>query len=130
MKIQENMKMNESNVTRLTQLIIEADQEIESITPYELAEYLAGRSVIAAPVEIGQEVYAGIPKCFTDEESCVYAWKVKGVGIDEKGRYVAFNSYGEHYTVGDVDCRLTIAEAEEDIKKFEAEYTKEDAKDE
>lgn len=122
--------MNESNVTRLTQLIIEAESRIDRPNSVQLAEYLSENGVICAPVKIGQVVYAGIPKCFANEESSVYAWEVKGVGIDEKGRYIAFNSYGEHYTVGDVDCRLTKAEAEEDIKKFEAEYTKEDAKDE
>ena len=92
----------------------------------QLADHLLKNGVIAAPVKIGQTVYAAIPKIFGDDESIIYAWEVKGVGIDEKGRYIAFNSYGEHYTVGEESCRLTREEAEEDLRRFEAEHAKED----
>lgn len=91
-----------------------------------LAEYLAEKSIIVAPVKIGQVVYAGLSKVFTDEPSVIYSWEVKGIGIDENGRYIAFNSYGEHYVVGGESCRLTKAESEEDLRLFEMEYNKVD----
>lgn len=111
--------MNESNATRLTQLIIEAESRIDRPNSVQLAEYLSENGVICAPVKIGQVVYAGLSKVFTGEEDEVLSWVVCGIGIDEKGKYVAFNSHGEHYTVGDVDCRITREEAEEDLKRFE-----------
>ena len=122
--------MNESNVTRLTQLIIEAESRIDRPNSVQLAEYLSENGVICAPVKIGQVVYAGLSKVFTGEEDEVRSWVVRGIGIDEKGRYYATSEDGEDFVIGEDCCRLTKAEAEEDIKKFEAEYTKEDAKDE
>ena len=89
-----------------------------------LAEYLAESGVIATPVKIGQMVYAALPRVFFDE-SIVYAWEVKGLGVDEKGKYIAFDEYGEHYIVGEESCRFTKEEAEQDLRNFEAEYAKE-----
>jgi hypothetical protein len=122
--------INETIVSRLESLIIDASKEMDMPSARELAEYLSENGVICTPVKIGQTVYAALPRVFYDEESIVYAWEVKGLGVDEKGKYVAFNEYGEHYTVGEESCRLAKEEAEQDLRNFEAEYTKEVAKNE
>jgi hypothetical protein len=114
----EKMTMNETNVTRIMQLIIEASSKTDEPSALDLAEYLSENGVIAAPVKIGQTVYAGLSSIFSGEEDEVIDWEAKGLGIDEKGRYIAFDSYGEHYTVGEESCRLTIKEAEEDLRRF------------
>lgn len=116
--------MNETNVTRLTQLIIEAESRIDRPNSVQLAEYLSENGVICAPVKIGQVVYAGLSKVFTDEEDEVLPWVVKGIGIDEHGRYIAINSFGEQYIVNSENCRLTKEAAEEDLARFNAEYNK------
>lgn len=116
--------MNETNVTRLTQLIIEAESRIDRPNSVQLAEYLSENGVICAPVKIGQVVYAGLSKVFTDENDEVLAWVVKGIGIDEKGRYYATSEDGEDFVVGEECCRLTKAEAEKDLARFNAEYNK------
>lgn len=113
--------INETIVSRLESLIIDASKEIDMPSARELAEYLAGRSVIAAPVEIGQKVYAFLPAVFTDEEDEIISWEVKGIGLDEKGRLIAFDKGGEHFIVGEESCRLNYSEAEEDLKRFKTE---------
>ena len=106
--------MNETNKKRLENLINEAAVKMDMPSAAELAAFLDDNGVIAAPVRIGQEVYVGLSKVFTDEdedEDEIFAWTVKGVGIDEKGRCCAFDICGDWYIVGDVCCRLTKAEA-------------------
>ena len=117
--------INETIVNRLESLIIDASKEMDMPSARELAEYLSENGVICAPVKIGQVVYAAIPKIHGDEESIIYAWEVKGIGINEKGKFIAFNSFGERYIVGEESCRLTKEEAEQDLRNFEAEYAKE-----
>lgn len=116
--------MSETNVRRLEELFHIWLCNGEGSEKMDLFDFLDANGVIAAPVNIGQTVYAALPRVFSDEESIVYAWEVKGLGVDEKGRYIAFNEYGEHYTVGEESCRLTKAEAEEDLRKFEMEDAK------
>lgn len=118
--------MKNANVMRLGELFREWINNEKGNEEEDFFEFLDANGVIIAPVKIGQVVYAALPSIFTDEDSIVYAWEVKGVGIDEKGRYIAFNSHGEHYTVGEESCRLTREEAEEDLRRFEAEHAKED----
>lgn len=113
--------INETIVSRLERLIIDASMEIDMPCARELAEYLAGRSVIAAPVEIGQKVYAFLSAVFTDEEDKIISWEVKGIGLDEKGRLIVFTEDGEHFTLGEESCRLNYSEAEEDLKRFKTE---------
>ena len=121
------MNTNDFNMTKgLEELINKGISDGSVCSPEDTAEYLAENGVIAFPVKLGQTVYAAIPAVFTDEQSVIYSWEVKGVGIDESGRYIAFNSYGEHYVVGGESCRLTKAEAEEDLRIFEMEYNKVD----
>lgn len=114
------------NAKRLKELINKGISDGSVCSPEDTAAYLAENGVIALPVKVGQTVYAAMPAVFTDEPSVIYSWKVKGIGIDENGRYIAFNSYGEHYVVGGENCRLTKAEAEEDLRIFEMEYNKVD----
>lgn len=122
--------MSETNVRRLEELFHIWLCNGEGSEKMDLFDFLDANGVIAAPVKIGQVVYAAIPKIHGDEESIIYAWEVKGIGINEKGKFIAFNSFGEHYTVGEESCRLTKEEAEQDLRNFEAEYAKEDAKNE
>lgn len=117
--------MNESNVKLLEALVDKGLYDGDICDPSDLADFLDKNGVIVAPVKIGQVVYAAIPKIHGDEESIIYAWEVKGIGINEKGKFIAFNSFGEHYTVGEESCRLTKEEAEQDLRNFEAEYAKE-----
>ena len=117
--------MNETNVKRLEELFFKWLRFEEGSDEMDFFDFLSANGVIAAPVRIGQVVYAAIPKIHGDEESIIYAWEVKGIGINEKGKFIAFNSFGEHYTVGEESCRLTKEEAEQDLRNFEAEYAKE-----
>lgn len=112
--------MNKTNTKRLEKILRERMEglAVDEHDAKELAQHLTDNGVIAAPVKIGQTVYAGLSSIFSGEKDEVVDWEVKGLGIDEKGRYIAFNSYGEHYTVGEESCRLTIKEAEEDLRRF------------
>ena len=120
--------MRKTNRDRIEELILSGLRSIEEVpvaSPLSpLATYLSENGVIAAPVKIGQEVYAGLSGVFEDEEDEIYPWTVKGIGIDNEGRYIAFNDNGEIYVVGDVCCRLTKAEAAADIMAFNLEYKK------
>ena len=51
-------------INRLESLIKKAREEYGELSDRALAVYLAERSVIAAPVEIGQEVYAACTAFF------------------------------------------------------------------
>lgn len=86
-----------------------------------IAEYLAGKSVIAAPVEIGQTVYCAIPPEYNDGEAVVASWRVQGIVYKADGKLYAMDGGLEYYEIDSEDCRLTYADAEEDLKRFEVE---------
>ena len=89
-------------INKLESLIKKAREEYGELSDRALAVYLAERSVIAAPVEIGQEVYAVCPGFFEDEMDTVEPWKVQGIklGIDEK--LYAIDGGNEDYEIGSV----------------------------
>lgn len=108
--------MNKIIVDRLELLIKEAYLTSDALSARELAEYLESRSVIAAPVEIGQTVYQMLKPEFNDGEGVVCAWKVQGIMLSADGKLYAMDGGNEDYEIGSEYCRLTKAEAEEDLR--------------
>lgn len=111
--------MNKIIVDRLEQLIKQAYTVSDALSARELAEYLESRSVIAAPVEIGQEVYAACTAFFDDEGHMVEPWKVQGIKLGIDGKLYAIDGSGEDYKIGTDLCCLTREEAEEYLRKAE-----------
>lgn len=108
--------MNKIIVDRIEQLIKQAYTVSDALSARELAEYLESRSVIAAPVEIGQTVYQMVEPEFNDGEGVVCAWKVQGIMLGADGKLYAMDGGNEDYEIGSEYCRLTKAAAEEDLR--------------
>lgn len=100
--------MNEIIVNRLEQLLKErmAGLTFGEEDARSLAEYLAERGVIAAPVKIG--------------EGCVCTYKVCGIELNKDGKLCVLDGGNEPYEIDSLDCRLTREAAEEDLRKMES----------
>lgn len=110
------MEIKNIIIDRLEQLIKQAYTVSDALSARELAEYLESRSVIAAPVEIGQTVYQMLEPEFNDGEGVVCAWRVQGIMLGADGKFYAMDGGNEDYEIGSQYCRLTKAEAEEDLR--------------
>lgn len=102
-------------INRLESLIKKAREEYGELSDRALAVYLAERSVIAAPVEIGQEVYAACTAFFDTDAHCVEPWNVKGIKLGIDGKFYAIDGGNEDYEIGSALCCLTRAEAEKHL---------------
>ena len=102
-------------VERLESLIKKAREEYGELSDRGLAAYLAERSVVAAPLEIGQEVYAACTAFFDEEAHVVEPWKVQGIKLGIDGKLYAIDGGNEDYEIGSALCCLTRAEAEKHL---------------
>ena len=123
--------INEKNINMLEALLKErmAGLMFSENDARSLAEYLAEKSVIVAPVKIGQTVYCAVPPEFNDGEAIVASWRVQGIVYKADGKLYALDGGHEYYEIDSEDCRLTYADAEEDLKRFEEETTEGDEAD-
>ena len=102
-------------INKLESLIKKAREEYGELSDRALAVYLAERSVIAAPVEIGQEVYAACTAFFDDEAHMVEPCNVKGIRLGIDGKLYAIDGGNEDYEIGSALCCLTREEAEKQL---------------
>ena len=115
--------INEKNINMLEALLKErmAGLMFSENDARSLAEYLAEKSVIVAPVKIGQTVYCAVPPEFNDGEAIVASWRVQGIVYKADGKLYAMDGGLEYYEIDSEECRLTYADAEEDLKIFKSE---------
>ena len=107
------------NMLKIIRSVHAGDLILEEYTEL-ICDRLMEAGAFVPPVNIGGEVFAALPPLF-DEEADIDTWEVRGYGVDPHGDIYLIDEYDEEYYVGTNHCKLTLEEAEEELKKYASE---------
>lgn len=112
------MKVSETreNMLKIIRSVHAGDLSLEEYTEL-ICDRLMEAGAFVPPVNIGGVVYAALLPIF-DEEAEIAPWEVKGYGVQSDGEIYLEDRDHEQYLVGDIYCKLTLEEAEEELKKY------------
>lgn len=104
------------NMLKIIRSVHAGDLSLEEYTEL-ICDRLMEAGAFVPPVNIGGVVYAALPSIF-GEEAEISPWEVKGYGVQSDGEIYLEDRDHEQYLVGDMYCKLTKEEAEEELKKY------------